>query len=229
MKSTAFLTFIILPIIALMVTSCGNGKEIERLMGVNAELRSQNRQLQQDLNQLRQKESQLVFIAEQMKDIKARIVTTHGTIEVGFFPEEAPLHCFNFIARAESGFYNGTQFHRIIPGFMIQGGDPNSKGDDRRTYGQGGPIVAIPHEFNRIQHEPGILSMARVADKRAGAGSQFFIMHGRTPSLDNEYTVFGRVLRGLDVVDTIANLETSAEYRDQPVEPVIIQDIQVFR
>lgn len=212
-----------------ILSSCGNSEELERLQRVNADLRSQNRQLKQEVNALKEKEEQLAFLADQMKDVKARIVTDRGAIEVEFLPEEAPIHAFNFITRAESGFYDGTRFHRVIPGFMIQGGDPNSRGEDRSLYGQGGPIVAIPHEFNPTPHEPGILSMARVSDKRAGAGSQFFIMHGRTPSLDNEYTVFGRVTSGMDVVDAIANVETSPRFRDQPVEHVVIRRIEVYR
>ena len=211
------------------ITSCGNSEELERLQRVNAELRSQNRQLQQQVTNLKTKEEQLAFLAEQMSDVKARIVTNHGNIEVEFLPNRAPIHAFNFIARAESGFYDDTKFHRVIPGFMIQGGDPNTRGDDRMRYGQGGPIISIPHEFNPTPHEAGILSMARVSDKRDGAGSQFFIMHGRTPSLDNEYTVFGRVTSGMQVVDAIANVETSPQYRDQPVDHVVIQRIEVYR
>ncbi len=211
------------------LTSCGNSEELERLQRVNADLRSQNRQLQQQVNALKEKEEQLAFLSAQMGDVKARIVTNHGPIEVEFLADLAPIHAFNFITRAESGFYNGTKFHRVIPGFMIQGGDPNSRGDDRRLYGQGGPVVAIPHEFNRTPHEPGVLSMARTADKSAGAGSQFFIMHGRSPGLDNEYTAFGRVTSGMDVVDAIATVPTSPQHRDQPVEHVVIERIEVHR
>jgi len=211
------------------LVSCGNSEELERLQRVNADLRSQNRQLQQQVNTLKEKEEQLAFLSGQMQDVKARIITNHGEIEVEFLPDLAPIHAFNFITRAESGFYDGTKFHRVIPGFMIQGGDPNSRGDDRHLYGQGGPIVPIPHEFNRTPHEPGVLSMARTADKSAGAGSQFFIMHGRSPGLDNEYTAFGRVTSGMDVVDAIANVQTSPQFRDQPVEHVVIQQVEVYR
>ncbi len=231
MKNIRIITlfFVMLAMGAGALISCGNSEELERLQRVNADLRSQNRQLQQQVNTLKEKEEQLAFLSAQMENVKARIVTSHGEVEVEFFPKRAPIHAFNFITRAESGFYNGTKFHRVIPGFMIQGGDPNSRGDDRRIYGQGGPIVAIPHEFNRTPHEPGVLSMARTADKSAGAGSQFFIMHGRSPSLDNEYTVFGRVTSGMDVVDAIANVPTSPQFRDQPVDHVVIQRIEVFR
>ncbi len=213
----------------MLLLSCGNSEELERLQRVNADLRSQNRQLQQEINDLNEKDDQMAFLIDQMRHVKARIITTHGTIEVEFFPSRAPIHTFNFITRAESGFYDGTKFHRVIPGFMIQGGDPNTKGDDRLSYGQGGPLVAIPHEFNPTPHEPGILSMARVSDKSAGAGSQFFIMHGRSTHLDGEYTAFGQVTDGMDVVDAIANVPVSTQHRDQPADHVIIQKIEVFR
>ncbi|HGY57077.1 MAG TPA: peptidylprolyl isomerase [Caldithrix abyssi] len=162
-----------------------------------------------------------------MKGIKATIVTNYGNIDLEFFPEKAPLHCFNFITRAESGFYDGTQFHRVIPNFMIQGGDPNTRTDDIASYGIGGPIVHIPHEFNDISHGPGILSMARTSNINDGAGSQFFIMHGSSPQLDGQYTVFGRVTNGLEVVDKIAT--TQRTENDRPVKPVRIQTIKVFR
>ncbi|MEX0680053.1 MAG: peptidylprolyl isomerase [Balneolales bacterium] len=211
------------------LSSCGNGAEVERLQRSNANLRSQNRQLQQQVNDLKENEERLAFLAEQMQNVKARIITNHGNIELSFFPELAPIHCFNFITRAESGFYNGTKFHRVIPGFMIQGGDPASRSEDRSLYGQGGPVVSIPHEFNQTPHRSGILSMARTSNLQTGAGSQFFIMHGRSSNLDNEYTAFGQVTSGMRVVDEIANLETSREFPDQPIEHVIIEQIEVYR
>ena len=144
----------------------------------------------------------------------------------------APVHVFNFVARAESGFYDNTQFHRVIPGFMIQGGDPNSRDDNKLNNGQGGPLTMIPHEFNSTRHERGILSMARVSDKTAGAGSQFFIMHADRFHLDNEYTAFGRVTSGMDVVDRIAEVEKHTDeprLRDHPVNPVVIRTIEVYK
>lgn len=230
MNRMRFLTFLCISALGLgVLSSCGNSEELERLQRTNSELRSQNRQLQQQVNNLKENEERLKFLTDRMQGISARIITNHGNIELEFLPDRAPIHCFNFITRAESGFYDGTKFHRVIPGFMIQGGDPNTKDDDRTRYGQGGPIVPIPHEFNRTNHEPGVLSMARTADKSAGAGSQFFIMHGRSPNLDNEYTAFGRVTDGMDVVNAIASVETSPQYRDQPVEHVVIERIEVFR
>ncbi len=230
MKQLRFLTFLCVTTLGLgILNSCENSEELERLQRVNSDLRSQNRQLQQQVNNLKEKEDQLAFMAANMNNVTARIITNHGDIELEFLPDFAPIHCFNFITRAESGFYNGTKFHRVIPGFMIQGGDPNTREDNRSLYGQGGPIVPIPHEFNQTAHEPGVLSMARTSDITAGAGSQFFIMHGHSPNLDNEYTAFGRVTLGMDVVDTIANLETSSQFRDQPVNHVVIERIDVFR
>ncbi|HID39764.1 MAG TPA: peptidylprolyl isomerase [Calditrichaeota bacterium] len=175
---------------------------------------------QEDQNKFR-------FLAEQIKGIKAVIETNYGEIELEFFPEKAPLHCFNFITRAESGFYDNTQFHRVIPNFMIQGGDPNTRTGNVATYGSGGPIIHIPHEFNDISHGPGILSMARTSNLNDGAGSQFFIMHGSSPQLDGQYTVFGRVTQGMDVVDKIAAVPRTDN--DRPIKAVYIKRIKVFR
>jgi dolichyl-diphosphooligosaccharide---protein glycosyltransferase len=139
--------------------------------------------------------------------------TTQGTIEIEFFPKAAPKHVANFMALANEGFYDGTLFHRIVPGFVIQGGDPNTKGDDsdRSTWGQGGPNHTVPAEFNNIPHTRGIVSMARAQDPDS-AGSQFFIVleeNERTRGLDEQYTVFGRVINGMDVVDKIASFQTT--------------------
>ena len=152
-----------------------------------------------------------------------------GDIEVKFFPEKAPLHVFAFVTRAEAGFYNGTQFHRVIPGFMIQGGDPKSRDNDPFDDGTGGPIAMLPHEFNDIKHVPGILSTARVPDVSVGAGSQFFIMHGTSPNLDGQYTAFGQVTKGMDVVDEIAKARTMQNPPNHPVKPIRIRKIEVYR
>ncbi len=228
--------FLLISITGTLLVSCGNSEELERLHRVNADLRSQNRDMQQEITSLQHNmekfetiEQQLNFLANQMQDVKAQIITNQGDIELEFLPDLAPIHVFNFVTRAESGYYDRTKFHRVIPGFMIQAGDPNSRGDNRRSYGSGGPLVSIPHEFNQTAHEPGVLSMARVADKQAGAGSQFFIMHGRNPGLDGEYTAFGRVTQGMDVVNSIASTDISSEYRDQPADDVVIEQIRVFR
>jgi peptidyl-prolyl cis-trans isomerase B (cyclophilin B) len=154
--------------------------------------------------------------AEGAKAPKAIIKTKFGDIEVAFFPEKAPKHVENFITLARSGFYNGTIFHRVIPGFMIQGGDPNTKDLNKpETYGMGGPSHRLKAEFNDIPHRRGILSMARTNDPNS-AGSQFFIVVKDSNFLDGQYTVFGEVVKGMEVADTIVNLPRNA--RDLPAE-----------
>jgi peptidyl-prolyl cis-trans isomerase B (cyclophilin B) len=149
---------------------------------------------------------------------KAMLKTKLGDMEIMFFPDKAPKHVENFITLAKSGFYNGTIFHRVIPGFMIQGGDPNTK-DARKpeTYGMGGPGHHVNAEFNDIPHRRGIVSMARTNDPNS-AGSQFFIVVKDSNFLDGQYTVFGEVVKGMEVADKIVNLPRNA--RDLPSERV---------
>lgn len=183
------------------------------------------------------------------------IETNYGTIVVEFFTDVAPNHAANFKKLANNGYYNGTWFHRVIPGFMIQGGDILSRDDDPGDDGTGGPGYSIDAEFNRKPHYRGRLSMARSQDPNS-AGSQFFIVQNPTltkkqiynaenrvgyefpdsvvqkylevggyPGLDNQYTVFGEVITGMDVVDKIANAPTNE--RDRPQEKVIMSDVYV--
>lgn len=142
---------------------------------------------------------------EKLKKTKAVIETKFGNIEIKFFPEVAPNHVRNFIKLAKDGVYNGTIFHRVIPEFMIQGGDPNTKGSDKETYGMGGPGYTVKAEFNNISHKRGILSMARAMDPDS-AGSQFFIVVADSTFLDKQYTVFGEVTKGMEIADKIVNL-----------------------
>jgi len=147
---------------------------------------------------------------------KAIIKTKFGEMEIAFFPDKAPKHAENFITLAKSGFYNGTIFHRVIPGFMIQGGDPNTKDPKKpETYGMGGPGHHVNAEFNDTPHRRGVLSMARTNDPNS-AGSQFFIVVKDSNFLDGQYTVFGEVVKGMEVADKIANLPRNA--RDLPTE-----------
>ncbi len=133
------------------------------------------------------------------------IETNHGTISFHLLPELAPETVRNFESLAKSNFYNNTLFHRVIPGFMIQGGDPNTKTNNKRTWGQGGPGYTIKAEFNSRSHKRGIVSMARAQDPDS-AGSQFFIVTTDSAFLDRQYTVFGEVVSGMDVADKIVNL-----------------------
>jgi peptidyl-prolyl cis-trans isomerase B (cyclophilin B) len=140
-----------------------------------------------------------------------------GDIMLGFYPDVAPNHVKNFIKLAKEKFYDGCTFHRVIPGFMIQGGDPNSKKPDRSSHGMGGPGYQIQAEFNSKPHLRGVLSMARSNDPNS-AGSQFFICVADSNFLDWKYTAFGEVMSGLEVVDKIVNVKRDG--RDNPLERV---------
>src|SRR5262247_3038101 len=149
---------------------------------------------------------------------KAIIKTKFGDIHIKFYPEAAPKHVQNFIKLAKSGFYDGTIFHRVIPGFMIQGGDPNTKDEkDKSRYGMGGPGYTVKAEFNDRPHVRGTVSMARSPDPDS-AGSQFFIVVKDSPSLDGKYTVFGEVVKGMEVADKIVSQPRDA--RDNPLERI---------
>lgn len=152
-----------------------------------------------------------------MQEQQAVIETRLGDITLRFFPDVAPNHVKNFIDLAQKGFYDGTIFHRVVPGFVIQGGDPNTKGPNRSTYGMGGPGYTIKAEFNSRPHKRGTLSMARSINPDS-AGSQFFITVADVPFLDNQYTVFGEVVSGMEVVDEIVNLPR--DQADNPSERV---------
>ena len=139
------------------------------------------------------------------------------------YPEAAPQSVGNFIALANSGFYDGLIFHRVIPGFMIQGGDP-------KGIGVGGPGYSIKGEFtangfkNDLKHDRGVLSMARTMAPNS-AGSQFFIMHQNSPHLDGQYAAFGRVTEGIEAVDAVANVRT--DYNDKPRTPQVMKKVTV--
>jgi len=154
--------------------------------------------------------------------------TNLGKIVIEFFPNDAPNHVANFIKLSENGFYDNTIFHRVIPGFMIQGGDPNTKDGDKSTWGTGGPGYSVNAEFNTIKHNRGIVSMARSADPNS-AGSQFFIVHKDSNFLDEQYTVFGRIVteESFETLDKIASVKT--EDKDIPVntEQVKITKVEV--
>lgn len=140
-----------------------------------------------------------------------------GDIVLKFFSDVAPGHVKNFTDLAKKGFYNGTTFHRVIPGFMIQGGDPNSKNPDRSMHGMGGPGHKVKAEFNSKPHKRGIVSMARSNDPDS-AGSQFFICVADANFLDWQYTVFAEVVTGMDVADKVVGMKRDGN--DNPFERV---------
>ncbi|MDI6782319.1 MAG: peptidylprolyl isomerase [bacterium] len=143
--------------------------------------------------------------------------TKFGQIKIKFFENDAPNHVQNFKNLAKQGFYNDTTFHRVIPGFMIQGGDPNTRDDDRLNDGLGGPGFNVRAEFNNRSHQRGIVSMARSSDPHS-AGSQFFICVAPATFLDRQYTVFGEVISGMDVADKIVNVPRDPQHN--PLEKV---------
>ena len=154
----------------------------------------------------------------------AEIHTTAGEIDIRFFPDVAPNHVKNFIDLAQKGFYNGTKFHRVIPGFMVQGGDPNTKSSDTSSWGMGGSGTKVNAEFNSVPHKRGIVSMARSNDPNS-ASSQFFIVVKDSNFLDRQYTVFGKVTKGMDVADKIVNAPRDAN--DRPNKPTAIEKIVI--
>lgn len=173
----------------------------------------------------------VLFMSTEKENNVAVISTNFGDMVVEFYPDIAPMHVESFIALANEEYFNGTTFHRVIPGFMIQGGDPNSRNENRATHGTGGragkffglgneedpSTWLIPQEFSDTPHVKGILSMARTNDPNS-ASSQFFVCHDNANFLDNNYTVFGKVIDGLDIIDEIANV--AKDQNDNPLERV---------
>jgi peptidyl-prolyl cis-trans isomerase B (cyclophilin B) len=173
----------------------------------------------------------VLFMSTEKENNVAVISTNFGDMVVEFYPDIAPMHVDSFMALANEEYFNGTTFHRVIPGFMIQGGDPNSRNENRATHGTGGragkffglgneedpSTWLIPQEFSDTPHVKGILSMARTNDPNS-ASSQFFVCHDNANFLDNNYTVFGKVIDGLDIIDEIANV--AKDQNDNPLERV---------
>ncbi len=183
--------------------------------------------------------SSALFAADQKKEETspvnagnevAVIKTSEGEMVVQFWTDAAPNTIENFKKLARSGFYNGTIFHRIVKGFMIQGGDPNSKDPAKEDrYGAGGPGYKIKAEFNDHGHERGVISMAREPDPDS-AGSQFFICLGPVPRLDHQYTTFGKLIRGDDVLEKIGNrpvIRNSMGENSKPTTRVVIEKIDI--
>jgi peptidyl-prolyl cis-trans isomerase B (cyclophilin B) len=152
------------------------------------------------------------------------IKTGFGDIKFSLLPDIAPETVRNFVTLAKKGFYDGTLFHRVIPGFMIQGGDPNTKNSDKSTWGQGGPDYNLKAEFSSRSHLRGIVSMARANDPDS-AGSQFFIVTSDSTFLDKQYTVFGEVVDGIEVADKIVNLPRDGN--DCPEQEVKMLEVTI--
>ena len=175
------------------------------------------------------KEKKKVTSPRDYANTLATLQTDMGDITIKFLYDKAPRHVQNFVDLAASGFYDGTMFHRVIPGFMIQGGDPNTKKpeDPLHPYGTGGNVVdgkevRLKAEFNDVSHKRGIVSMARAADPNS-ASSQFFIVVKDSTFLDNQYSAFGEVVSGMDVADKIAAAPRAPN--DRPNQPIRIKKI----
>ncbi len=171
-------------------------------------------------------------VAEQKENPKkgfAVIETTLGNITIQLNDSAAPKHSANFRKLAKDGYYDSTTFHRVIPNFMIQGGDPNSKNGDRNTHGMGGPEYRIDAEIG-LKHDRGVIAAARQGDQinpqRMSNGSQFYITVVPTTFLDGQYSVFGNVVEGMDVVDKIAAVPRDP--RDNPIEKIMIKKVTVI-
>jgi peptidyl-prolyl cis-trans isomerase B (cyclophilin B) len=159
----------------------------------------------------------------------AVIKTAYGDMTIAFWPDVAPKTVENFKKLARSGFYDGTAFHRIIKGFMIQGGCPNTKKGEKGMPGTGGPGWKVKAEFNKKPHVRGVISMARSSDPDS-AGSQFFICHGNAGFLDEKYTAFGELVKGDDVLEKIANVPTShggGGEKSTPIDRVEVESVKI--
>jgi peptidyl-prolyl cis-trans isomerase B (cyclophilin B) len=168
---------------------------------------------------------------EPKKQVEVAVIqTSAGEMTIEFWPEVAPKTVENFKTLARKGFYDGTAFHRIIKGFMIQGGDPNTKDPAKEaTYGTGGPGYSIKAEFNDRPHVHGVISMARSADPDS-AGSQFFICHGEASSLNGKYTAFGKLIKGDDVLDKIADTPVAPNPASgEPSKPTVRVEVQSIK
>ena len=208
-----YITLIIL-VFCFLNMGCGNSNKEKTMENKTENFEQLSRNEAMDQSDIQQKEI-------------AIISTEFGEMVVDFFEGNAPKHVESFKVHAKNGYYDGTIFHRVIPGFMIQGGDPNTKGDNNASYGTGGHAAkyygigdnndnstwTLPAEFNSIKHRVGIVSMARANNPNSG-GSQFFICAAEAPHLNGKYTVFGQVIEGLEIIEQIVNLPRDS--RDNP-------------
>jgi cyclophilin family peptidyl-prolyl cis-trans isomerase len=159
---------------------------------------------------------------------RVRIRTDKGDLVVGLYPEEAQQHCENFLKLVREGFYNGTKFHRVIPGFMIQAGDPNTISGEIATWGQGGPGYKVPREENTLKHFPGVLAAAKQGNETESSGSQFYITTANAHHLDGKHVVFGKLLEGSEVATSIERSPIATGTADRPETPAVIQSMEIL-
>lgn len=159
---------------------------------------------------------------------RVRLKTDQGEIVVALYAKDAPKHVENFLKLCREGYYSGTRFHRVVKGFMIQGGDPNSKSEDRATWGLGGPDYKVDKEENSLHHFPAYLAAAKTGGDSQSSGSQFYITTAAKLNLDGQYVVFGKVLEGTDVARKIEDGELESGSRDRPKVPVVLLTTEVL-
>lgn len=206
-----------------------NDNEVDNISSSNNlnNTNNTNNNMENNTNNLEQTATPIDEQADLLNQYSRAIVKTNrGNITLQFFNEDSPVTVNNFLNLAQEGFYNNTKFHRVIEGFMIQGGDPNSKTDNTNTYGTGGPGYKFADEINNNKLVAGSLAMANSGPNTNG--SQFFIVTAEeTPWLDGAHTNFGQVVDGMEVVREIEAVETGV--RDVPLEPIVINDIELLK
>ncbi|MDZ7290129.1 MAG: peptidylprolyl isomerase [candidate division KSB1 bacterium] len=223
-----YLTFLVIVVLAIGISGCSKKASEDRSASKVSGTES-NRPLTAAEIQAVIDKAQATPLVDVADDEVGLIETDSGRIVLELFPKVAPHHCRSFKRLATSGFYDGTTFHRVIPGFMIQGGDIFSRDDDPGNDGTGGPGYNLPAEFSKLHHERGTLSMARRGDDINSAGSQFFICVAPAPHLDGQYTIWGRVLEGMDVVDKIVAAAGTDPMKQNPDNPVVMKKVRVVK
>ena len=207
-----------------LLIGCGSKKDITNEMKKNTEVKTQKTDTLKSATDTSKIKKDTIATSSEGNIVV--LETSMGDITIELYEKDAPQHVANFKKLVNSKFYEGTTFHRVIPGFMIQGGDPNSKDSDRSNDGVGGPGYTIPAEI-KLKHEKGSVAAARLGDaqnpKRESSGSQFYIVTGDASHLDGQYTVFGKVIKGMDVAEKIQNVKR--DERDNPVEKVVIKKV----
>ncbi len=204
-------------VLSLLITGC-SGKESKK----TSEKQNEKNSAQTQTTQTSRRPGYLNLQLDPNSRPIVVIETDYGNIEIELRPDKAPKTCANFVKLVQDGFYNGLTFHRIVPGFVIQGGDPTGTG-------RGGPGYTIPAEISDLKHTTGAVACARLPDqvnpKRESSGSQFYITLKPTPFLDGQYTIFGYVVKGMDVVQKIAQVKTGPG--DRPLKPVYMRKVYV--
>lgn len=222
-KLYSLITFAVL-ISSILLMSCGEKKTDTTQKNDNAN----QKQMTNTTNTI-QKVDTTKPAADNLSDTVI-METSMGEMTIELYSKDAPKHAANFKKLVKDGFYDGLLFHRVIPGFMIQGGDPNTKSGDRSTYGQGGPGYTIPAEI-KLKHEMGSLAAARLGDaanpQRESSGSQFYIVTGNASHLDGQYTVYGKVIKGIEIAHKIENVKRDA--MDDPIDKVVIKKVSFAR